>query len=109
MANQRKRGFLSSLFRNKRQSEQEEIAQQESKRRLEERIQQFLAEKAAVREILAEESQAEAALMILKVEAEPDIELLPISASVISIRKAPVPSSWVPSLEVPRSYATNER
>jgi hypothetical protein len=43
-------------------------------------------------------------------EPEAEVELFPISASVIPIRKAPVQSAFVlPAFEVPRTYASNRR
>ena len=109
MANDRKRGFFSSLFGSRKRTEEEEAAQQESKQRLEARIEQILAEKVAVREILAEkESQPE--LVLQPEEVEPEVELLPISASVVPIRKMPAQSAFVlAAFESPRSYAANER
>ena len=108
MANDRKRGFFSSLFGRRRPTEAEEMAELEAKHRLEERIQQILAEKVAVREILAEESNT--ALMLIEEEDEPEVELLPISASAIRQRKAPVQSAFVlAAFESPRSYAASER
>ena len=83
----------------------------ESRQRLEERIQQVLAERAVVRELLFEEkNEKNAALVMREEEPEPEVELFPISASVIPIRKAPVQSAFVlPAFEVPRSYASNRR
>lgn len=111
MAHISKRGFFSSLFGNKKQKEDEQTAQLESRQRLEERIQQVLAERAVVRELLVEEkNEKNAALMMREEEPEPEVELFPISASVIPIRKAPVQSAFVlPAFETPRSYATNQR
>ncbi len=108
MANDRKRGFFSSLFGSRKLTEQEEAAEQESKLRLEARIQQILAEKIAVREILAEESQP--ALVLQQEEVEPEVELLPISASVVPIRKAPAQSAFVlKAFETPQTYVSNGR
>lgn len=109
MANDRKQGFLSSLFGKRKQTEQEETADLESKQRLEARIQQILAEKAAVPELrVIEENHA--GPMPQEEEAEIPVELLPISASVIPIRKAPAQPAFVLSaFEVPRSYASNQR
>jgi hypothetical protein len=113
MANNRKRSFLSLLFGKRKQDEHEEPADMGSKQRLEERIQQIFAEMAAAPEppklelLVIEKKHA---VRMPQEEAEPEVELLPISASVIGIRKAPVPSSFLPlSFEVPRSYAANER
>ena len=98
MANDRKRGFLSSLFGNRKQTADEEAAELESKQRLEERIQQVLAERAVVHELLVEEKHtAQIAQMPQKEEDDFPVELFPISASVIRIRKAPVHSSFMPS------------
>jgi hypothetical protein len=109
MANDRKRGFLSSLFGSRKPKEDEDIAELESKHRLEERIQQMLAEKAAVPELLKTEEKP-AALALKEEEAEIEVELLPISASVVSVRKVPVPSSFLLTpAEALRSYASNER
>lgn len=109
MAHDSKRGFLSSLFGKRKQTEDEETAQLESKHRLEERIRQVLAERAAVPELrIIEEKHA--ALMTQEEEAEAPVELLPISASVIPIRKAPAQAAFVlAAFESPRSYAANER
>ena len=107
MAHDSKRGFLSSLFGNRKQKEHEETAELESRHRLEERIQQVLAERVEVPELLM---TAEAALMPQEEEAESEVHLLPISASVLSIRKAPVAAAFLPSsFDVSRSYAANQR
>ena len=109
MANDRKRGFLSSLFGKKTQTAQEDMADVESKHRLEERIQQMLAERAVVPELLKTEEKP-SALVAKEEEAEIEVELLPISASVVSVRKAPVQSSFLLTpAEALRSYASNER
>jgi hypothetical protein len=108
MANEGKRGFFSSLFGSKKQKEQVETDELESKQRLEARIQQILAEKAAVPTLLMMEEK-HAAPMPQEEEADFPVELLPISASVISIRKAPVSSFLPSSVEAPRSYAANGR
>ena len=109
MAHDSKRGFFSSLFRNRKPNEQEEAAQLELKHRLEERIRQVLADRVPVTEALMKEEN-HVAPMIQKEEAETKVELLPISASVITIRKASVQGSYlVSSFEAPRSYAANER
>jgi hypothetical protein len=108
MAHDGKRGFFSSLFGKKKRKEEQETAELESKHRLEERIQQILAEKIPVSEVFVREKHA--AIMIQKEEAEPEIELLPISASAITRRKAPVQPAFVlATFEEPRSYASNER
>ena len=108
MANGGKRGFFSSLFRSRKQKEREETADLESRQRLEERIQQILAEKVEVPELFAVEKKSTG--LMTQEEAEVEVELLPISASVIPIRKAPVQPAFVLSTyEVPRSYAANER
>jgi len=111
MAHDSKRGFLSSLFGKKKQTEEEATADLESRQRLEARIQQILAEKAAAPELLMMEENHDPAISEQKEEeAEIPVELLPISASVISIRKTPVSSSFMPSgFDVPRSYAANQR
>ena len=106
MAHDSKRGFFSSLFGNRKQTEQEETAEQESRHRLEERIQQILAERVDVPQLV----ESHPVLLTREEEAEPEVELLPISASVIPIRKAPVQDSFLlSSFEVPRSYAANGR
>ncbi len=109
MANDRRQGFFSTLFGKRKLTEEEEIAEQESKQRLEERIQQALAERAVVPALLrAEENRADA--MTQEVEAEIEVELLPISASVVPIRKASAQSAFVlAAFEAPRSYAANDR
>ena|SRR5258708_1447105 len=111
MSNEGKRSLFSSLlgpFSNRKHKESDDSAAIAARQRLEERIQQVLAERVPVPELLIEDNHA--ALMTQEEEAEPEVELLPISASVISIRKAPVSSSFLPSnFEVPRAYAANER
>ncbi len=108
MAHDGKRGFFSSLFGNRKQKEQEETAELESKHRLEERIQQILTERVAVPEVIIQEKHV--ALMTQEVEVEPEVELLPISASVLSRRKAPVSADFLlSSLDVQGSYAANQR
>ena len=108
MAHISKRGFFSSLFGSKKQKEDQQTADLESKHRLEERIQHFLAERAVVHELLIEERNA--ASMMREEESEPEVELFPISASVRPIRKAPVQSAFVlAAFEAPRSYASNQR
>ncbi len=108
MAHDGKQGFFSSLFGNKKQKEYEETVELESKHRLEDRIQQILTEKVAVREPIIEEKHV--AVITQEEEAEPEVELLPISASVLSSRKARVPVSFVTSsLENVQSYAANAR
>ena len=108
MAN-RKRGFFASLFGKRKQTEQEERAELESKQRLEARIQQILAERAVVPELLKmEENQAPE--IPREEEAELPVELLPISASVISIRKTPVAAPFLLLNEEDfRTYAANGR
>jgi hypothetical protein len=109
MAHDRKRGFFSSLFGSKKRDEQDETAELESKRRLEARIEQILAEKAADPELLMM-NEKHAAPMPQEEEADFPVELLPISASVIPIRKAPAQAAFVLSaFEVPQSYASNQR
>ena len=109
MANDSKRGFFSSLFGNRKLKEQEEMAELESKHRLEERIQQILAERVEIPKLtFVEEKQV--SLMKREEEAEPEVELLPISASVLSRRKAPVSADFLlSSLDVQGSYAANQR
>ena len=106
MANDRKQGLFSSLFGKRKQTEEEATAELESKQRLEARIEQMLAERAAVSEILKMKDN-EAAEMPKEEEVEPEVELFPISASVVSIRKAPTSSSYRTFEAPPRSYAAN--
>jgi hypothetical protein len=109
MAHESKKGFLSSLFGKKKQTEEEETARLESRHKLEERIRQVLAESVEIPKVLMMEQKC-AALAIPEEEVEAPVELLPISASVLPIRKAPVQPAFVLSaFEVPRSYAANER
>jgi len=111
MANSRKQGFFSTLFGKRKPTEEEAIAEQESRQRLDERIQQALAERAVVPALLkmAEENQSEV-MPAEEEEAEFPVELLPISASVIPIRKAPAQSAFVlAAFETPRSYASSQR
>lgn len=109
MANDSKRGFFSSLFGRRKRNEHQETEELESRHRLEERIRLILAEKVAdVPKVVVEETQT--ALMIPEAEVEPEIELLPISASVLSRRKAPIPAAFMPPVvEVGRSYAASGR
>ena len=108
MAHDSKRGFFSSLFGNRKQKELEETARLESKHRLEERIEQVLLERVAVPVFLVIEEKHAAA--ISQEEAEPEVELLPISASVIPRRKAPAQAAFVlQAFEASRSYASSER
>ena len=109
MANNKKQGFFSTLFGKRKPTEEDEIAEQESRQRLEERIQRALAERAVVPALLmAEENQSE--VMPQEEEAELPVQLLPISASVIPIRKAPAQSAFVlAAFETPRSYASSQR
>jgi hypothetical protein len=108
MAHNGKRGFFSSLFGKKKQNEDEGSSELDSRQRLEERIQQILAERVKVPEPLIKENPA--ALMIREEEAEPEIELLPISASVLSSRKERVPVSFLAStLDIVQSHAANAR
>jgi hypothetical protein len=107
MANDRKRGFLSSLFGRRKLTEQEEMEALESRQRLEARIEQILAEKAVVREIIAETSPV--ALVLQKEEPEPEVELFPISASVLGRRKERVPSVFMLStVESGQPFALRE-
>lgn len=109
MAHNGKRGFLSSLFGKRKQTEQEETAELESRHRLDERIQQILAERVETPERrIIEESRP--ALVTRVEEPESEVELFPISASVLNSRKAPVHVTFGPSsLDVVRSYATSQR
>ena len=111
MANDRKHGFLSSLFGKRKQTEEEATAELESKHRLEARIQQILAEKVVFSELLLNEENQDAGI---SPEEEPEVpvELFPISASVIPIRKVPPKTAFVLSAfedEAPRSYASSQR
>jgi hypothetical protein len=109
MAHDRKQGFLSSFFGKKKQKEEAEAAHLELKHKLEERIRQVLAESVEIPKVLMIE-EPPVAVTIPEEEAEVPVELFPISASVIPIRKAPVQASFlVSTFEVPRSYAANER
>ncbi len=109
MAHDGKRGFFSSLFGKRKQTEQEDTAELESRHRLDERIQQILAERVETPERrIIEENRA--TLLTRVEEPEPEAELFPISASVLSSRKVPVHAAFgSSSLDVVRSYATNER
>lgn len=111
MAHDSKRGFFSSLFGIRKQKEHEEATGLESRHRLEERIQQILAEKVEVVRLLTLEENGPVLMVQAEEEPEPEIELLPISASVLSSRKAPVsapfmPLAWEGSAQ---SYAANEQ
>jgi hypothetical protein len=108
MANDRKHGFLSSLFGKRERTDEEVAAELESKQRLEARIEQVLAERAVVHEILAETSPV--ALVVKEEEPEAEVHLLPISASVMPRRKRPVPAVFVLSNveEIPQ-YTANHR
>jgi hypothetical protein len=108
MAQHNKQGFLSSLFGKKKRLEEEEVAHLELKHKLEERIRQVLAESVEIPKVLMlEEKHAEVTTQEAEVEAP--VELFPISASVISIRKAPAQDFLLSSFEVPRTYAANGR
>src|SRR5205814_6123293 len=114
MANISKRSFFSSLFGNKKHKEDEEAAELESRHRLEERIQQVLAERGVVHDLLMEEKKA--ALIMRDPEPEPEpeteaeVELFPISASALRARKAPVGDPFFPTnVQEVRAYAANER
>jgi len=112
MANDKRQGFLSSFFGKKKKKEDLEAAHLELKHKLEERIRQVLAESVEIPQVLLKEETHTALPIetVLEEEAETPVELLPISASVIPIRKAPVQASFlVSSFETPRSYAANER
>jgi hypothetical protein len=111
MTNDRKRGFLSSLFGSRKPKEDEDTVELESKHRLEERIQQILAEKAAEQVVVPElvmTKENQAAMILKEEETEAEVELLPISASV-GVRKAPPSSFLLSPSEALRSYAANER
>jgi len=110
MAHHSKQGFLSSWFgKKKKQNEADETARMELKHRIEERIRQVLAETNEVSEFRMVEKTL-AAPTTQEQEAEPIVDLLPISASVIGSRKAPVQDNFLlSSFEVPRPYAANER
>jgi hypothetical protein len=105
MSSDGKRGFFSSLFGSRRQKEDQEAADLDSRHRLEKRIEQILAEQVQVPQLLKEEDPA---AVVAQQEAEPDIDLLPITASVFN-RKGPIPASFLPaSVEANRFYAANE-
>jgi hypothetical protein len=110
MAHNSKQGFLSSLFGNRKPKEPEESAGLESRHRLEERIQQILAEQVEVPRLLTLEEDG-LVLMAKEEEAEPEIELLPISASVLSSRKTLVSAPFMPLTweGAARSYVANQR
>ena len=110
MAHNGKQGFFSSLFGKRKQTEWEATAELESKQRLEARIEQILAERVAVPELHLMEENQDAAISPQQEEPEIPVELLPISASVISRRKAPVPAVFLLStVDESRSYASNAR
>ena len=112
MAHNGRNGFLSSFFGKKKQKEEVEAAQFELKHKLEERIRQVLADSVEIPKVLmAEEKHSVVAIpTIQEEELETPIELLPISASVIPNRKAPVQASFLlSSFESPHSYAASER
>jgi|SRR5579863_215437 len=109
MTNDRKHGFLSSLFGKKKRTEEEVMAELESKQKLEARIREILAERIeAPAPVAMDESLT--ATKPNQEELETPVELLPISASVIGRRKSVLPSVLVlSSVEQVRSYATPER
>jgi len=110
MANDQRRGFFSSLFGKKKQTEDEIIAELESKQKLEARIQQILADRVEPPICVLAEETFVAAETPETQEVEATVELLPISASAMPRRKAPVPSVFLlSSVEDTRSYASNER
>lgn len=109
MAHDSKRGLFSSLFGKKWLTEQNEAADLESKHKLEERIRQVLEEQVNIPELLMRDEK-KAALMREEKEIEAPVELFPISASVIPIRKPPVEVPFsISDYERPRAYAANER
>jgi len=111
MANHSKQGFFSSLFGKRKQTEEEVTAELESKQRLEARIEQILAEKVVVSELLLTEENQDAEVS-QEEETEVPVELFPISASVIPIRKVPPKTAFVLAAfetEAPRSYASSQR
>jgi hypothetical protein len=109
MAHDSKRGFFLSLFGKRRPTEQNEAAELDSKHKLEERIRQVLAEKVEIPELLMRE-ETKAVLMTEGKKVEAPVELFPISASVIPIRKPPVEAAFsISDYERPRSHAANER
>ena len=110
MAHNGKRGFFSSLFGKRKQTEGEATAELESRQRLEARIEQILAERVAVPELHLMEENQDAAISPQQEEPEIPVELLPISASVINRRKAPVPAVFLLStVDESQSYASNAR
>ena len=106
MAFDGKRGFFSSLFGTRRQKEQEETALAEARQRLEERIQQILAQRVDVPELITQEDYP---TLPAREEVEAEIELFPITASVFN-HKGPIPASFLPeSIEASRFHATADR
>ena len=107
MAHDDKRGFWSSLFGNRKQKEHKEADELKSRQRLEERICQVLAERVEVRE----HEEEPVAVLAREEDAEVEVvELLPISASVLSRRKVSVSASFADSsFEAIQSYAANGR
>lgn len=109
MAQDSKQGFFSSLFGRRKPTEQKETADLASKQKLEDRIRQVLAETVATPELLMREEK-KAALKEELAEIEAPIELFPISASVIPIRKSAVQAPFsIADFELPRPYAANDR
>ena len=104
MADDKKRGFFSSLFRNQSRKELDEAADLDTRQRLEARIQRILADRDDVPKLIFDEP---AELMVRQEEVEPEIELLPISASVLSKPKAPAPVPFL--VEIGRPVAANDR
>jgi hypothetical protein len=114
MAHDNNQGFLSSLFGKKKQKANEEIEKLELKQKLEARIRQVLADTVEAPELLTREATPVEVPMLKQVEQpeeqEAEVNLLPISASVITARKAPAQASFLISgFDAPRSYAASER
>ncbi|HEY2469057.1 MAG TPA: hypothetical protein VGI45_14635 [Terracidiphilus sp.] len=105
-----KRSIFSSIFgRGKKQhKEAEEAAELEARQKLEKRIQQILAEAVEAPKPVVEENHV--ALVTQDKEVEALAEVLPITASALSRRKAPAPADFFPPrVEVERRYVANER
>ena len=103
-----KRSLFSSLFgRGKKQNkEAAEAAALEARQKLEQRIRGVLAAAAEVPKPLIEESQP---VLVLAEDAGNVADVLPITASALKGRRAPISVDlWPGNVQVERPYAVNE-
>jgi hypothetical protein len=108
MANGNKQGFFSSIFGGSKKPdlEEQEAAEREARQKLEKRIEQVLAEAALPPKSVAEGEPGKA---MEGGKPESVVEMLPITASVLSRRKTtPHMDFWQPGTEADR-FAVNQR